>query len=160
MSVAAGCASTPNFLPNLNLKPALHRLPVPFSWVAADSVYGVGDIEQVLRRAGKGYILGVNANHHFGSWTGKPAVAGTADEIARSLNPSAWRRLSAGAATLPPWTRRRSCPCGWWSSSPSSCPDRGRFSGPGSLVSRIGKAAGQLTSTWRWQRRGDSVPFA
>ena len=35
---------------------------VPFSWVAADSVYGVGDIEQVLRRAGKGYILGVNAN--------------------------------------------------------------------------------------------------
>lgn len=26
---------------------------VPFSWVAADSVYGVGDIEQALRRAGK-----------------------------------------------------------------------------------------------------------
>ena len=72
---------------------------VPFSWVAADSVYGVGDIEQVLRRAGKGYILGVNANHHFGSWTGKPAIAGTADEIARSLNPSAWRRLSAGEGT-------------------------------------------------------------
>ena len=31
---------------------------VPFSWVAADSVYGVGDIEIVLRRAGKGYVLG------------------------------------------------------------------------------------------------------
>src|ERR1700760_501241 len=28
---------------------------VPFGWVAADSVYGVGDIEMVLRRAGKGY---------------------------------------------------------------------------------------------------------
>jgi SRSO17 transposase len=41
---------------------------VPFAWVAADSVYGVGDIERVLRRAGKGYVLGVNANHHFGSW--------------------------------------------------------------------------------------------
>ena len=27
---------------------------VPFSWVAADSVYGVGDIEMKLRRAGKG----------------------------------------------------------------------------------------------------------
>ena len=40
---------------------------VAFSWVAADSVYGVGDIEQALRRAGKGYVLGVNANHHFGS---------------------------------------------------------------------------------------------
>jgi len=69
---------------------------VPFSWVAADSVYGVGDIEQALRRAGKGYVLGVNANHHFGSWAGKPAVAGTADEIARSLDPAGWQRLSAG----------------------------------------------------------------
>ena len=27
----------------------------PFAWVAADSVYGVGDIERTLRRAGKGY---------------------------------------------------------------------------------------------------------
>ena len=72
---------------------------VPFSWVAADSVYGVGDIEQALRRAGKGYVLGVNANHHFGSWAGKPAVAGTADEIAQSLDPSAWQRLSAGEGT-------------------------------------------------------------
>jgi len=72
---------------------------VPFSWVAADSVYGVGDIEQALRRAGKGYVLGVSANHHFGSWAGKPPVAGTADEIAQSLDPSAWRRLSAGEGT-------------------------------------------------------------
>ena len=72
---------------------------VPFSWVAADSVYGVGDIEQALRRAGKGYVLGVNANHHFGSWAGKPAVSGTADAIAKGLDPSAWRRLSAGEGT-------------------------------------------------------------
>jgi len=48
---------------------------VPFAWVAADSVYGVGDIEQALRRAGKGYVLGVSSNHHFGSWVGKPAMA-------------------------------------------------------------------------------------
>ena len=27
---------------------------VPFAWVAADSVYGVGEIEMMLRRAGKG----------------------------------------------------------------------------------------------------------
>ena len=73
------------------------RARVPFAWVAADSVYGVGDIEQALRRAGKGYVLGVNANHHFGSWAGKPPVAGPADEIAQSLDPSAWRRLSATA---------------------------------------------------------------
>lgn len=31
---------------------------VPFSWVAADSVYGVGEIEMALRRAGKGCVLG------------------------------------------------------------------------------------------------------
>jgi len=40
---------------------------VPFAWVAADSVYGVGELEAALRRAGKGYVLGVNANHWFGS---------------------------------------------------------------------------------------------
>src|SRR5580658_875314 len=34
---------------------------VPFRWVAADSVYGVGDIERNLRQAGKGYVLGVNS---------------------------------------------------------------------------------------------------
>lgn len=72
---------------------------VPFAWVAADSVYGVGDIEQALRRAGKGYVLGVNSNHHFGSWLGKPAIGGTADEIAKGLDPSAWQRLSAGDGT-------------------------------------------------------------
>lgn len=60
---------------------------------------GVGDIEQALRRAGKGYVLGVNSNHHFGSWAGKPPVVGTADEIAQSLDPSAWQRLSAGEGT-------------------------------------------------------------
>jgi SRSO17 transposase len=69
---------------------------VPFAWVAADSVYGVGDVERVLRRAGKGYVLGVNSTPHFGSWGGKPAVAGTAETIARDLDASAWQRLSAG----------------------------------------------------------------
>jgi SRSO17 transposase len=68
---------------------------VPFAWVAADSDYGVGDIEMALRRAGKGYVLGVSANHHFGSWQGKPRVAGTAEQIARDIDPSLWRRLSA-----------------------------------------------------------------
>src|SRR3954454_19279167 len=45
---------------------------IPFAWVAADSVYGVGEIETALRRAGKGYVLGVNATHPFSSWIGKP----------------------------------------------------------------------------------------
>jgi SRSO17 transposase len=72
---------------------------VPFAWVAADSVYGVGAIETALRRAGKGYVLGVNANHYFRSWLGKPQRAGSAEEIARTLDPSAWQRLSAGDGT-------------------------------------------------------------
>ena len=72
---------------------------VPFAWVAADSVYGVGDVERALRRAGKGYVLGVGSNHHFGSWHGKPAIAGRADEIAQSFDPTAWQRLSAGDGT-------------------------------------------------------------
>jgi SRSO17 transposase len=75
------------------------RADVPFAWVAADSVYGVGDIESALRRAGKGYVLGVNANHHFGSWHGKRPVAGTAEAIAHELDASAWQRLSAGEGT-------------------------------------------------------------
>jgi len=72
---------------------------VPFAWVAADSVYGVGDIEMALRRAGKGYVLGVNSNHPFNSWGNKPPAAGTAEDIARALDPSLWQRLSAGEGT-------------------------------------------------------------
>ena len=67
--------------------------------LAADAVYGVGDIEQVLRRAGKGYVLGVKGDHRFGSWGDKPVVAGTATQIADDLDPAAWQRLSAGQGT-------------------------------------------------------------
>ena len=72
---------------------------VPFAWVAADSVYGVGDIEMTLRRAGRGYVLGVNSNHHFNSWQGRPPVAGTAEQIAGLIDPQHWQRLSAGDGT-------------------------------------------------------------
>ncbi len=75
---------------------------VPFRWVAGDTVYGVGEIEQALRRAGKGYVLGVAAAHVFRSW-GKPRpVAGTAADIAQALPPADWKRLSAGAGTKGP----------------------------------------------------------
>lgn len=72
---------------------------IPFGWVAADSVYGVGDIEMALRRAGKGYVLGVSATASFNSWIGKPEVAGAAEDIAKALDPAAWQRLSAGRGT-------------------------------------------------------------
>jgi SRSO17 transposase len=58
---------------------------VPFAWVAADSVYGIGAVEAALRRAGKGYVLGVPGNHLFGSWDKPQPVAGAAEEIAREL---------------------------------------------------------------------------
>src|SRR5436309_3856915 len=69
---------------------------VPFGWVAADTVYGTGEVEMALRRSGKGYVLGVSATQPFNAWIGQPAVAGTAEAIARGLEPSAWVRLSAG----------------------------------------------------------------
>src|ERR671938_86543 len=72
---------------------------VPFGWVAADSIYGVGEIEMALRRAGKGYVLGANATDLFNSWGNKPVLAGTAEAIAQGLDASAWQRLSAGGGT-------------------------------------------------------------
>ena len=75
---------------------------IPFKWVAGDTVYGVGDLEQQLRRAGKGYVLGVSSAHVFRSWGKRRAVAGKAEDIARTQRPSDWKRLSAGAGTKGP----------------------------------------------------------
>ena len=81
---------------------------VPFSFVAADSVYGTGEIETMLRKAGKGYVLGVASNHVFRSWGKKQLVGGAAAKIAQDLPKSAWRRLSSGEGTKGPrlhdWT--------------------------------------------------------
>jgi SRSO17 transposase len=61
-------------------------------WIADDTVNGIGDIErdQDLRRAGKGYVLGVGASHVFRSWG------------AEALEASDWVRLSAGLGTEGP----------------------------------------------------------
>jgi SRSO17 transposase len=72
---------------------------VPFDWVAADTIYGVGAIEMQLRRAGKGYVLGAHATDQFSSWIDKPDIAGTAEQITKALPCEAWRRLSAGDGT-------------------------------------------------------------
>jgi SRSO17 transposase len=72
---------------------------VPFAWVAADSVYGTGEVEMALRRAGRGYVLGVSSSHHFRSWKKASPIAGTAGEIASRVDPSRWLRLSAGEGT-------------------------------------------------------------
>jgi SRSO17 transposase len=75
------------------------RADVPFRWVAADTVYGVGMIETALRRAGKGYVLGVKGTHFFRSWAKAEPVSGTAKDIAEGLPKTAWKRLSAGEGT-------------------------------------------------------------
>jgi SRSO17 transposase len=67
--------------------------------VAADSVYGVGDIETALKRAAKGYGLGVNANPSARSWGKALAANGTAKDIPEALPGNAWPRLSAGEGT-------------------------------------------------------------
>ena len=69
---------------------------VPFAWVAADSVYGVGAVEGMLRRSGKGYVLGVASNHSVTSWGKAQPISGTVESVAKSLAPSDWKRLSAG----------------------------------------------------------------
>ena len=55
--------------PNLALSMIERALAakVPFAWVTADSVYGVGELEMKPRQMGKGYVLGVNANSRFNS---------------------------------------------------------------------------------------------
>src|SRR5437764_2073160 len=75
---------------------------VPFAWVTADTVYGVGEIELALRRAYKGYVLGVTGQHSFWSWGAEAEVSGTAEEIATALVEEDWIRLSAGAGTKGP----------------------------------------------------------
>ena len=75
---------------------------VPFAWVAADTVYGVGNIENALRQAGKGYVLGVSSAHWVGSWNREQPLGGSAEEIAKALPARDWQRLSAGAGTKGP----------------------------------------------------------
>jgi SRSO17 transposase len=74
---------------------------VPFAWVAADSVYGVGEVEMTLRRAGKGYVLGVASIDQFLSWDKLEPVSGTAEQIA-AVPASRWVQRSAGAGTKGP----------------------------------------------------------
>ncbi len=62
----------------------------------------VSEVERVLRRAGKGYVLGVTGDHLFHSWDKPQPVAGSALAIAEALQPSDWQRLSAGAGTKGP----------------------------------------------------------
>ncbi|GAA4475885.1 hypothetical protein GCM10023157_05620 [Gluconacetobacter asukensis] len=52
-----------------------------------------------LRPAGKGFVLGVNANHWFHSWRPDIHWSGEAREIIKTLPDEAWVRCSAGRGT-------------------------------------------------------------
>ncbi|MCU4162136.1 transposase [Acidiphilium sp. AL] len=80
----------------------LRTTMLQLAWLAADTIYGVGEIERDLRRAGKGYVLGVKSDHIFRSWDKPRSIAGTARDIAENLKPSDWRRISAGMGTKGP----------------------------------------------------------
>jgi SRSO17 transposase len=75
---------------------------VPFAWVTADTVYGVSEFEMALRRAGKGYVLGMPSTQEVWSSGTRPDVAGPAQDVAAALEPAAWQRRSAGAGTKGP----------------------------------------------------------
>jgi len=129
---------------------------VPFAWVAADSVYGVGEVETVLRRANKGYVLGVSATHQFHSWSADLAVSGTAVEITQALDASAWQRLSAGPGTKGPRLYD-------WAYLELADLDAGRFY-PGSdglwtrgLLSRRSLADGKLAFFTTWCPAGTAA---
>ena len=74
---------------------------VPFSFAAVDSVYGTGEIETLLRKAGKGYDLGF-LQSRVRSWGKQQPVAGTASAIAQSLPKKAWPRSASGEGTKGP----------------------------------------------------------
>jgi SRSO17 transposase len=101
-------------------KPTLARLmieravkaDVPFRWVAANRVYGVGEIEMALKRVVKGYVLGVSADHGFNSFGKARCFGGTAATITEGLDASDWKRLSAGHGTKGPRLHDWACMTG------------------------------------------------
>lgn len=117
---------------------------VPFAWVAADSIYGVGELETALHRADKGYVLGANSNHWFRSWSAEILVAGEAKNIAQTLPAALWQRLSAGHGTkgerLYDWAY---CPLADLDAAEYDAPVSGLWTR--GLLIRRGLADGELT---------------
>ncbi|MHB8387863.1 IS701 family transposase [Metallibacterium sp.] len=129
---------------------------VPFAWVAAGSVSGAGEPGAALRRAGKGCVLGVNANHWFGSWNAGIVVAGEAKDIAGALPAGFWKRLPAGHGTKGERLCDRAC-------CPLADPDAAEFDAPvpglwtrGMLIRRS-LADGELACFTPWCPGGTPI---
>ncbi len=75
---------------------------VQFARIAADTVNGVGEIEQVLRRSGKGYVLGVTSTQQVRSWSKAQMIGGTAETVAASCPAQDCQRLSDSSGNKGP----------------------------------------------------------
>ena len=100
---------------------------VPFAYVAADSVYSTGDIETMLRKAGKGYVLGVAANHVFRSWA-RSSLSVAPPPRSRRTFP----RALGGACRPAKEPKVHACTSGPISNSPTSMPLTTTAPSPGS----------------------------
>ena len=122
---------------------------VPFAWVAADSVYGVAGVEMALRRAGKGYVLGVASNHSVNSW-GKASLS----RGRRKASRKAWRLRTGNAYRRAIAPRGRASTTGLMWNWPISRPANQRkaargFGRAGLLISRtIADQDLAFFSTW------------
>ena len=75
---------------------------VPFSWVAADSVYGVGGVEMALRRAARDTCSVSRARRSSTPGTSRSRCPARPRRSRQPCRPSRWVRLSAGAGTKGP----------------------------------------------------------
>jgi SRSO17 transposase len=74
---------------------------LPFAFVATDTVYGRGDIETMLRKAGKRYVLGVPSTRVSHSWGKKQLIGGSAAEIAHRHRCAARKRSELECGVVP-----------------------------------------------------------
>src|ERR671916_167316 len=58
---------------------------VPFDWVAAATIYGVGAMKRRWRGAARGFVLVAQPPDRFSSWTKNPEAAATAEQTPKPL---------------------------------------------------------------------------
>jgi SRSO17 transposase len=90
---------------------------VPFRWVAADTVYGCGEVEIRLRRAGKGYVLGAHAR--MGS---PPGATSRPLPAPPRRSPQGSRRAPGNASPRGTVRKASGCTTGRIASWPTSMP--------------------------------------
>jgi len=137
-------ALRPNQSSRTRMIAAAMAASVTFKWVAGDTVYGVGDIEQQLRRAGKGYVLGVSSAHVFQSWASGDPSAGTA-----GTSPGRGARPTGNACRQGPEPKDRGCMIGVISNWPISRPKNSNSANQGLWTRR----SADPSSYRRWRSR-------